>query len=113
METTSEVSFSSFIAGVLLVYNKITNLELSILMSKFEYEYQIDFSQDYLDYNYNILCNLFVNDENGFKLCVKHNDIVTIDNLNCTVYDYLYGFTTSDIRKFFNIPEKNINRVKK
>lgn len=112
METSNAVSFSSFLAGVLLVHKRIGNLELSILMSKFECENQVDFLQDYLDYDYSLICNYFNNDAHGFRLNVEYDDIIVFNNINYTVYDYLYSFTTIDIRSFLNIPEKNIIELK-
>lgn len=112
MESTREVYFSSFLAGVLMVQQSISNTELSFLMAKFECENDVSFCDDYFDVNYRFMNILFEQDDNGFKLLLKYDDNIVIDGNSMTVYDYLHSFTDDVVRVFFNIEEKNISDSK-
>ena len=108
MSTNNEINFSSFLAGCLMKHNQISYVELSNLMAKFELEYNLDFVDDYSDYNFSFISNMFTQDDNGFKLRFQYDENFIINGDSYTVYDYLYSFTDENVRNFFNIIEKEI-----
>lgn len=95
-----EESFNSFLAGVFLTRNCINNFEFFNLMSTFEERYNVDIISDDKD-----LCVSIYLDDVKMKLRNGLSDVITINNREITVYDYLYSFTSLNVRSFFNIPD--------
>jgi len=96
----TDESFNSFLAGVFLTRNCINNFEFFNLMSMFEEKYNVDIISDDKD-----LCVSIYLDDIKMKLRNELSDVITINNKQITVYDYLYSFTSLNVRSFFNIPD--------
>lgn len=103
MNGTEGISFSSFLAGALLSFGNVTNLELTNYMSSFESMYDISIYDDGIDN----LSGIIGYNSDGFYLIKgyddKYNDI-------CTVKEYLYSMTSSEIRTFYGYNDRlNLN----
>ena len=101
----NEISFSSFLAGCLLVKNSISNSELCNISSDFTIKYDVYFGDDSNDYNYEHIKWLF-SEGPGFVLNEKYNDIIELENgRKMTVYDYLYNYTHVFVKSYFDLPD--------
>ncbi len=101
-----EVSFSSFLAGALLVNNNINMLYLSKCIHDFNVKTNIDVNDYGNDFS-NLAAIVTVNN-NSISLNMDYNAQLVFNNNKIKIYDYLYDFTTADIRNYFNIPEREI-----
>lgn len=97
------IPFSSFLAGVLLLDKSIKMSQLSKYMCDFsiKYAYISDYRRDVDE------LTPFVDISDGYLyLKFDYNfEIVNGDDV-VTLYDYLYNLTTSEIRDYFDIPER-------
>jgi len=110
MVSTKEVTFSSFLAGMLLLKKDIKYSEISLQMSLFQLNYNVDVVDDedlqFACYETDIFSQLLFFDDNGIHLIKDYNDFEFVNNSLVTVYDYLYSITNDDIRKYFNIQSR-------
>lgn len=104
MEDVEGASFSSFLAGALLSFDKISNLELASYITSFEVIYNVNIYDD----NMCELYDLVYYDGTFFGLNKYLDDRYKGFG---TVKDYLYKMTNSEIRKFFNIQDIVINNI--
>ncbi len=104
MEDVEGASFSSFLAGALLSFDKISNLELASYITSFEVIYNVNIYDD----NMRELYDLVYYDGTFFGLNKYLDDRYKGFG---TVKDYLYKMTNSEIRKFFNIQDIVINNI--
>ena len=98
MADDKEVPLSSFMAGLLLCRSSITYSELSNEMSRFIYTITEP------NGDFNKIATLINDDCKSFTLKYDYTEMIN----NMTIYDYLYSLTDSDVREYFNIPEKEI-----
>lgn len=104
-----EILFSSFLAGFLLVKGDISYLEISNEMSRFQYSNDLIIVDPGFDFHK--LKKLIVVDDFGIRLTLDY-DKEYIDNGSLIlVKDYLYNLTTEEIRRHFNIEEKEIINI--
>ena len=104
-----EILFSSFLAGFLLVKGDISYLEISNEMSRFQYSNDLIIVDPGFDFHK--LKKLIVVDDFGIRLTLDY-DKEYIDNGSLIlVEDYLYNLTTEEIRRHFNIEEKEIINI--
>lgn len=104
-----EILFSSFLAGFLLVKGDISYLEISNEMSRFQYSNDLIIVDPGFDFHK--LKKLIVVDDFGIRLALDY-DKEYIDNGSLIlVKDYLYNLTTEEIRRHFNIEEKEIINI--
>ena len=104
-----EILFSSFLAGFLLVKGDISYLEISNEMSRFQYSNDLIIVDPGFDFHK--LKKLIVDDDFGIRLTLDY-DKEYIDNGSLIlVKDYLYNLTTEEIRRHFNIEEKEIINI--
>lgn len=104
-----EILFSSFLAGLLLVKGDISYLEISNEMSRFQYSNDLIIVDPGFDFHK--LKKLIVVDDFGIRLTLDY-DKEYIDNGSLIlVKDYLYNLTTEEIRRHFNIEEKEIINI--
>lgn len=104
-----EILFSSFLAGFLLVKGDISYLEISNEMSRFQYSNDLIIVDPGFDFHK--LKKLIVVDDFGIRLTLNY-DKEYIDNGSLIlVKDYLYNLTTEEIRRHFNIEEKEIINI--
>lgn len=104
-----EILFSSFLAGFLLVKGDISYLEISNEMSRFQYSNDLIIVDPGFDFHK--LKKLIVADDFGIRLAFDY-DKEYIDNGSLIlVKDYLYNLTTEEIRRHFNIEEKEIINI--
>jgi len=95
-----EVSFNSFLAGVLLTKKCIDNFVFFNMMDTFERHYNVDVISDNSD-----LCVSIYLDDIKIKLNSEYSDVILVNSKKILVSDYLYSFTTPIVREFFNIPD--------
>lgn len=90
-----------------MVKKKFSYPEISEWWSEFENFYNAEFMNESEDYNYALLKKFF-NENNGFRLVGKYNDIVIdAEGKKKIVYDCLYNFTNEYVREYFgNIPKE-------
>lgn len=101
MDDGNSLPFSAILAGALLTKSSINNIELSNYICMFEND-----NNEYIDnYGLNKLYGIVGRDENAFYLLKEYNDFYDDKH---TVEDYLYSLTNPEIRRFFGIPEKQI-----
>ena len=104
-----EILLSSFLAGFLLVKGDISYLEISNEMSRFQYSNDLIIVDPGFDFHK--LKKLIVDDDFGIRLTLDY-DKEYIDNGSLIlVKDYLYNLTTEEIRRHFNIEEKEIINI--
>lgn len=104
-----EILFSSFLAGFLLVKGDISCLEISNEISRFQYSNDLIIVDPGFDFHK--LKKLIVVDDFGIRLALDY-DKEYIDNGSLIlVKDYLYNLTTEEIRRHFNIEEKEIINI--
>ncbi|MGN1341868.1 MAG: hypothetical protein ACI4VL_01390 [Bacilli bacterium] len=104
-----EILFSSFLAGFLLVKGDISYLEISNEISRFQYSNDLIIVDPGFDFHK--LKKLIVVDDFGIRLILDY-DKEYIDNGSLIlVKDYLYNLTTEEIRRHFNIEEKEIINI--
>lgn len=104
-----EILFSSFLAGFLLVKGDISYLEISNEISRFQYSNDLIIVDPGFDFHK--LKKLIVVDDFGIRLTLDY-DKEYIDNGSLIlVKDYLYNLTTEEIRRHFNIEEKEIINI--
>lgn len=104
VDVNNEMSFSSFLAGALLLNRSVSMVDLSKSMHDFSVRYNSDISDRSNDFN--LLIN-FVN-FNGLFIELKYDydaEFQIEDNM-VTMYDYLYSFTKPEVREYFGIGEK-------
>lgn len=96
----SEVSFSSFLASILLIRREISYSDMNYLMVKFENENNIDIIGECDD----ILSDLIICDdfEHSLRLRKNYNEYILNDEKMITVYDYLEDITNDFVRKFLS-----------
>lgn len=114
------VTYSSFLAGVLLFKRDVANMEISMLQADFMNKTGVFFSE--YDYDEEKMGDLYVYNQSGFHLIYDYDDIIAIDGKKNTVYGHLCNFTNdlviSYLRKYFyefeqsimntgNFPKKN------
>ena len=104
-----EVSFSSFLAGALLVNSNVNMLYLSKCIHDFNVKTNIDVN-DYGN-DFSGLATIVTMNNNSISLNMDYTAQLMFNDNKVTLYDYLYDFTTIDIRKYFDIPEKEIVTV--
>lgn len=101
MDGAQGTSFSSFLAGALLVNKSVSYIDLTNYMCLFEDSNNMIISDDSLGNLYDFVCK----DDNGFYLnkdyCERFNDKYTVE-------EYLCKLTNSDVRKFFGYEKKDI-----
>jgi len=98
---TSEISFSSFLAGALLKNKKLTYIDLTNYMCLFENNFNVSIVDD----NNMELYNIVHKADDGFYL---KRDCSDMYNGSCTVGDYLNSLTNNTIREFFGCND-NVN----
>lgn len=97
------VRFCSFLAGVLLLDRSIYAVELIKYITEFRAKYN-----DISDYGKDVdeLVH-FVDFKDGYVYLKYDYDFEFVHDGNViSLYDFLYYLTDSDIREFFNIPER-------
>lgn len=97
------VRFCSFLAGVLLLDRSIDAILFNDYMTKFCIKYN-----DISDYGKDVdeLVH-FVYFKDGYIYLRYDYDFEFVHDGNViSLYDFLYNLTDSDIREFFNIPER-------
>lgn len=100
----NEILFSSFLAGSLLFNRSVSMIDLSKSMHDFSMRYNLDISDHGNDFNGLIK---FVDFKGNFiELKYDYDAEFQIGDNIVTMYDYLYGFTTIEVREYFGIPEK-------
>lgn len=100
----TEIPFSSFLAGCLLVKNSISNSELCNISSDFTIRYGVYYGEDNEDINYKHISVLF-SEGYRFELKYGYNDIIKLNNgRKISVYDYLYKHTHVLVKAYFNLP---------
>lgn len=104
-----EVSFSSFLAGALLVNSNVNMLYLSKCIHDFNVKTNIDVN-DYGN-DFSGLATIVTMNNDSISLNMDYTAQLMFNGNKVTLYDYLYDFTTIDIRKYFDIPEKEIVTV--
>ena len=113
-----EILFSSFLAGFLLVKGDISYLEISNEISRFQYSNDLIIVDPGFDFHK--LKKLIVVDDFGIRLTLDYDkeyiDIISSWWCNLLgslilVKDYLYNLTTEEIRRHFNIEEKEIINI--
>ncbi len=100
----NEMSFSSFLAGELLFNKSVSMIDLTRLMHDFSMKYNFYISDHSNDFDKLIR---FV-DFNGDFIELKYNyDFeLQLGDKVISLYDYLYDFTTKDVREYFGIPDR-------
>ncbi len=101
MADDKEVLFSSFMAGLLLCRKSIKHPELCK-----EMEYFDNAGYTLIEPNGDFNKLALILDESNFSFTLKYDYGEFLGNI--TIYDYLYSITTEDVRKYFDIPEKEI-----
>lgn len=100
----NEMSFSSFLAGELLFNKRVSMVELSKVMNDFSVKYNFYISDHSNDFDKLIRFVEF----NGDFIELKYNydfELRTGDKV-ITLYDYLYDFTTREVREYFGISDR-------
>lgn len=98
MRTTREITFTSFLAGVLLVKRDVGNLEFSELMAEFQNHYNVDFLE--FDYDYTKLNGIFCHDSFGLHLISNYTDKIISENVQCDMHTYLYEIADKEAISF-------------
>lgn len=96
-------SFNSFLAGVLLTRQKISNFEFCDLMSRFEAIYNVTVVSS--EGNSDIRLSIYL-DDNNITLVDDYDSIVIVDGWKMTVSNYLYSITSPRVREFLGISPK-------
>lgn len=100
-----KVSFSSFLAGALLVNKNICILDLIKYMNDFCNKYDVYVSDRK---NGNNGLDMLINiTDNFIDLKYDYESYILLDGKNVLVSDYLYSLTSFEVREYFNIPEKD------
>lgn len=96
-----EESFNSFLAGILLTKNRISNFAFFERLNYFQNVYRVDIisSGDDIRLPYIYL------DDNEIRLLRSLDEDFFIDGKRMNIRNYLYSFTTPRVREFFGIPE--------
>ena len=98
METTGEISLSSFLAGALLKKNSISYFELLNGSSFFEDTTNYSIFDDAFEKLLDI-----ISDDGYSEMYLKYNYNDLYDGIS--VKEYLYSLTNDEVRKFFQINE--------
>jgi len=102
MADDKEVLFSSFMAGLLLCRKSITYLEIANEISDFQ-NYGYSLIEPCGDFNK--ISPLLVEENMSFILKYDYTEMIN----NMTIYDYLYGLTCKEVRKYYGLPEKVVS----
>ena len=95
MENNSQVSFVSFLAGMLMVEPNISFVKISQKVNEYETENNVDVLDN--DDN-NLLFAVAYFDDKGVHLKSEYSDNIFLENGEVVnVYDYLYSLTNEDI----------------
>ena len=97
MEDAEGILLSSFLAGALLKNSTITYIELTNYISQFE-----DDTNYIIDDGLDKLSDIVYNGDCLIGLKKDYNDLY---NNGCTIKGHLYSMTNSEVRKFFEIEE--------
>lgn len=109
MKEFQNVTMSSLIAGYFLATgtNKIEfNTITTLLNNLYMYE-EADVMET--DDDIDKLCMIILFDNTNIVLGYDFNEIVNINGINTTAYDYLYDLTNEWVRDYFKI-DKNIKK---
>ena len=96
-----EESFNSFLAGMLLTKNRISNFAFFERLNYFQNVYSVDI----ISRGDDIRLPYIYLDDNEIKLLKSLDEDFLIDNKRINIRNYLYSFTTPRVREFFGIPE--------
>lgn len=101
MTMINEISFSSFLAGMLLMRNEVSYSDINTLMIKFENENNTDIVGECDDTLSDlIICNDF---DLKLKLIKDYDEYILYDGKMVTIYDYLNCITNEQIKKYLSI----------
>ena len=104
-----EESFNSFLAGMLLTRNRISNLAFFERLNCFQNVYKVDVISSGED----IRLPYIYLDDNEIRLLKNIDEDFLIDGRSMNIRSYLYSFTTPRVRDFFGIPHVKIEEKKR